>query len=421
LLITLPYGESNISFKLDLAYDIERLSHPDTLPAVDPSSELLRSLENSIKTESFFDLYGKAKRVTILISDLTRPGGSKILGALLSLIEREGTENREIKVVIATGMHRPATSEELKAHFGNELLSRWGFIQHDPRDSRFLKRVGLSNRGTSYEFSTHVVDADLVVAVGAVSLHYFAGFGGGRKLILPGVASEETILANHRLSLMDDPADGLSHGCEPGNLEGNPVHEDMINSIKFLKTQLFAINYICDDTGEIVFLNAGDMEASHREACEEYLKLFSIQLRKKYNCAVISAGGTPKDINLLQAHKAIRAISYALEDGALIFCAFECREGVGSQSYLDAFIDGPGGVIERVRDRYTLNSQTAISTLELIRRFRIFVKSELDKSIVERFGFSQWDIGKTQTMLEKYDVDSILISDNASIFLPVVD
>ncbi len=421
MLITLPYGEGNISFELGTKYDVARLARPARLPAVNLARELVRVLENPVKTESFFELYRKASRVTILISDLTRPGASKLLGVLLSLIEKEGMENREVKVVIATGMHRPATSEELEAHFGSKLLSRWSFIHHDPRNSKFLKRVGLSNRGTPYEFSTHVVNADLVVAIGAVSLHYFAGFGGGRKLILPGVASEETILANHRLSLMDDPADGLSYGCEPGNLDDNPVHEDMISSIRFLEAQLFAVNYICDDTGDIVFLNSGDIETSHREACREYLKLFSIRLRKKYRCAVISAGGAPKDINLLQAHKAIRAISYALEDGALIFCAFECREGVGSQSYFEAFSDGPEGVIEKVRERYTLNSQTAISTLELIGRFRIFIKSELEESVVERFGFNLWDPNDTQSILEKNGVNSILIAENASIFLSVVD
>ena len=421
MLITLPYGETSISFEIESKYDIERFSFPAQLHAVDLTGELVTSLEAPVGAESFFDLYSRARDITILISDLTRPGASKLLNGLLSLLEERGVGNRNVKIVIATGMHRPATKEELEAHFGGKLLSRWNFIQHEPRRSELIKRVGFSDRGTPYEFSTHVVDADLVVAVGAVSLHYFAGFGGGRKLILPGVASEETILSNHRLSLRDDPADGLSQGCFPGNLDGNPVHEDMINAISFLKARLFAINYICNDTGEVVFLNSGDIEASHREACREYLRLFSVRLKSRYKCAVISAGGYPKDINFLQAHKAIRAISHALEDGALIFCAFECREGVGSQSYLDAFADGLEGVIERVRSEYTLNSQTAISTLELVKRFQIYVKSELEESVVNRFGFNLWDPDQTQSILEKNGVRSILIADSAPIFLPVID
>jgi len=419
LKISLPYGRGEITLELPDFLSVTEIEPSVLSHDIDTSTLLRRAIDDPVGSEPLERLLDGAGSISVLISDITRSGSIDLLRELLSILRGYGVNEDRLNIILATGMHRHLSDDELAEHFGKDICEGWKIFQHDPRDRKMLVKVGESPRGTPYEFSRLVTDSDIAVVLGSISFHYFAGFGGGRKLLLPGVAGEETIISNHRLSLKADPAQGLNDGCKPGNLEGNPVHEDMLQGIRALKTRLFSINYIMGDDGGPVFINAGDIVESHREACNRYYQLFSFPIERKYRCAIISAGGHPKDINLLQAHKALRHVSFALEEGALIFAAVRCPEGVGSQSYLDAFSNGLDGVADRVREKYTLNSQTAVSTGELVRRFSIYVKSDLDESLVERFGFLNWVPEQTGSIIERYAEKDILVIRNASTLLPV--
>jgi nickel-dependent lactate racemase len=317
-------------------------------------------------------------------------------------------------------MHRGQSREELESHLGVPVMSRWNVIEHDALDNDSLAEVGITSTGNRCAFNRLIVESALVIGIGSVSYHYFAGFGGGRKLILPGVAGESTILANHRLSLQEDPAGGLSGGCRPGSLSGNPVHEDMQEGARLLPSPVFLINCIPGGGGGIAFLNAGGMVESHLEACRFLGKHFSIPLEKRYRAVIVSAGGYPKDINLLQSHKALRYASGALDDTGIMLVAASCSEGIGSPSYRDSFRHGREGVPDSVRSGYTLNAQTAISTWEMTGRFAIHLMSMLEDSDLSLFGFGRWNAGETAALLAGIRDEDILVIENGSTFLPVL-
>jgi len=416
---SLPYG--NGSYELDLpsrsGVRLVGNTFPDALRNIE--GELRGALEHPVGASPLERVIPRSGSVSILISDLTRGAATgRVLGLLLAYLEEHGAGSERVCIILATGTHRGHRREELESHLGAGTLSRWKVFEHDAADRSMLTDAGTTAAGTHCLFNRRAAESALVIALGTVSFHYFAGFGGARKLILPGIAGEGTILANHRLSLRKDPGEGLAAGCRPGNLDGNPVHEDMLAGARLLPARLFAVNLISDAAGNVVFLNAGELDGSHRAACGFLSTNFRVPLDRLYKAAIISAGGFPRDINLLQSHKALRQASYALEDGAVMLAAAACPEGIGSDSYLDAFRDGRHAVPDAVRKAYALNSQTAMSTYELVRCFSIYLKSELPDEAVTRFGFCPWKDGYSDYLLEGIADEDVIVLAHASQFLP---
>ena len=409
-------------FDLDLpARDGVRVAG-DSFPAPleDAERAFERAIEEPLGSSPLKKQIPRSGRVSVLISDLTRGASTaKLLGWLLRFLDEQGAGPGRVEVVLALGTHRAHSPAELDSHLGAETIGRWRVREHDANDASALVETGTTPAGTPCLFNRAVAESELVIALGTVSFHYFAGFGGARKLILPGIAGEETILANHRLSLKRDAGGGLSPGCRPGNLDGNPVHEDMLAGARLLGVRTFAINSVPDDTGGSLFVNAGELDASHRAACDFVSSAFRFPIDRLYRAVIISAGGYPKDINLLQSHKALRQASFALEEGGLLLAAAACSEGIGSDSYLGAFDGGRQTVPDAVRRRYTLNSQTAISTHELTARLSIYLKSMLPDGLTSRFGMCPWKDPYTEFLLDGIPDRDILVIAHAAQFLPM--
>ncbi len=192
----------------------------------------------------------------------------------------------------------------------------------------------------------------------------------------------------------------------------------MLAGARLLGARTFAVNSVSDASGSVLFVNAGELDASHRAACDFVSAHFRFSVDRLYPVVIVSAGGSPKDINLLQSHKSLRHASDALEEGGLLLAAAACPEGVGSDSYLAAFENGKRAVIDAVRRSYTLNSQTAISTCELATRFSIYLRSMLEDDLVERFGIFPWKSGYEKCLLEGVADEDILVIADGSRFLP---
>jgi nickel-dependent lactate racemase len=389
-------------------------------PLSDPERSCIEALEKPVGAPALRTIIPRSGSVSVLISDLTRGGSTgRMLAGLLGFLEAHGAGPERVSVVAALGMHRGFRRGELEAHIGADTVRRWKVIEHDARDDASLLDVGTTPAGTPCLFNRAVAESSLVIVFGAVSFHYFAGYGGARKLILPGVAGERTIVANHRLSLGTDPGAGLARGCRSGALDGNPVHEDMLAGARLLGARTFAVNSVSGAPGRVAFVNAGELDASHRAACDFVSAHFRFSVERLYRAVIVSAGGFPGDINLLQSHKALRHASNALEEGELLLAAAACPEGIGSDSYLAAFESGRHAVSDAVRKRYTRNSQTAISTCELTSRFSIYLRSTLSDDLVARFGLCPWKPGYEEYLLEGIAGEDILVIADASRFLPV--
>ncbi len=412
--IKLPYGDSEISVPLPggTVPEFADCAFPDPLPHATISIE--KALEKPEGCGSLSGLISASGRVAVLVSDLTRGRtAAAVLVPVLEYLDRHGAGPDRTTIYIASGMHRGQSPVEIEAQLGRFVTGRYRIVQHDARDSSTLVESGTTSFGTSCYFNREVAEAGLVVGVSAVSFHYFAGFGGGRKLILPGISGEETIMANHRRSLKDDPAEGLSDGCGPGVLDGNPVHEDMLEGASLIPAPVFMICAVGGAGGDPAFISAGDITTAHRIASTKLSDIFAIHPGRRRRIVIASAGGSPKDINLLQAHKAIRHASLAVEDGGLLLMAAACDEGVGSDSLAEDFSSGREAVPARVSERYTLNSQASMSIHQITGRIEVRLFSRLPDEILDNFGFGRWETGEVPSG------EALVISDAAS-FLPVV-
>lgn len=418
--IALPYGDSEIGIELPggMAPAVAGGTLPP--PLKDPERALEKVLAEPSGTERLGASLPGTGKVTVLVSDLTRGTAvGALLLHLLSLLEEAGAGPERVRVLLATGMHRGHSRDEMEKLLGASTVREYEVLQHDAKDPATCVETGKTSAGTPCSFNRAVVDSSLVIGLGMVGFHYFAGFGGGRKLILPGVASEGTILANHRLSLREDPAEGLAEGCMPGRLEGNPVHGDMLEGADTLDTPIFMVNVVRGAAGEPCFISAGDMRSSHLEAVEFLMERFTIPVERRYTAVIVSTGGYPSDMNLLQSHKALRNASYAVREGGLMLAAAECREGTGSDSLSNAFEEGRKGVVRRVEAEYTLNAQTAMSLLDLTARFSIYLRSSLGDGETARFGMQPWKDEYTGYLLEGMSPEEVLVIPHAASLLPV--
>ena len=416
--VSLPYGDS--IFDLDLAEGVreEGVIFPPRFP--DPKKELRAVLQSPVSSSTLKEILPADGRISILISDITRAGStSNILLGLLEYLQALGAGPDRVEVFLSMGVHRGHTGKELERHLGKEIMTRYKVHEHNAMDYDSMIDVGTTPAGTRCFFNERVVASRLVIGIGAISFHYFAGFGGSRKLVLPGIAAEKTIIANHRLSLLENPGEGLAEGCRPGNLDGNPVHEDMMAGAGLLPVPIFIINTVFDHDGNLVFVNSGDMNRSHQEAAAWYMNNFSFEIDRLYRVVVASPGGSPWDINLLQSHKAIRYASLAVDDGGLLLMAAACPEGIGSESYKAAFSRGRKNIPDMVNDKYTLNSQTAMSTYDVTGRIAVYIRSMIGDDELSRFGFCSWEEDYTRYFLEGTDPSDVLVIQNAASFLPV--
>jgi nickel-dependent lactate racemase len=419
--LSLPYDGCELEIDLPGRKDITVTGDSYPAPLPDLGAAVEESFSNPVHSAPLSDHIPSEGAISILVSDMTRGSAvGSVLRLLLQYLERNGAGPDRVGVFIATGMHREMGRSDLKLHLGADIFDRWDVRQHDATNSDLLIEVGTTSSGTPCSFNERVVDSALVIALGTISFHYFAGFGGARKLVLPGVAGERTILANHRLSLEKGGIDSLSEKCRPGNLDGNPVHRDMVEGAKLLPGTLFAVNIVPGANGTISYVNAGEIEASHIEACARYREGYTISLERTFGAVIVSAGGSPRDANLIQAHKALRNASYALSEGGVMLAALSCAGGVGSESYAAAFEGGRSGLEANLRKGYTLNAQTAVSTYGLTERYSIYLRTMMDDGDITRFGFCPWKEDYTSYLLEGIQDEDILFIRDSSSFLPEI-
>jgi len=358
--IKLPYGRETRAIRIPQQAHVEFLSPPNLTPIEDVAGRLASVCSEPIGTAPLADRVEAGRRVLILVSDLTRSQATEsMLPLLVEYLRSLGAESANIRVLVARGTHRKLNKAEREA-LKKPALAGVAIEEHDADNLDRMSALLLTSRGTPVRINNAVREADVVVVLSSISFHYFAGFGGGRKLILPGCADRNAILANHRLSLTDEQPATLHPRCRPAVLEGNPVHEDMLETVAALD-KLFVVNFFCDPVGELVYLNAGDIERAHVEACDAYRDVFEVRMKKRYGVLVLSAGGWPYDINLLQSHKALRHGSYAVRESGTILYFAECEEGIGSSSLEAALSQPKKEFLRAARERYDLNNQTAVS------------------------------------------------------------
>jgi len=381
--LSLRYGLDTRDVRLPVDTVTETVEPSVRPPLDDVDDALARAVGTPVGGTPLGERIDARTQVLVIVSDPTRGGTAQMLPSVVRALRTMGVDAARIRVLVARGTHRSLTTDE-KELLRSRDLKGIDVKEHDCDDTAHLSALVMTPSGTRVRVNRVVRDADLILLVSGVSFHYFAGFGGGRKLILPGCADRSAILANHRLALDPGPPVALHTGCRPGNLVGNPVHDDMIAALSAV-SETFAINYFCGPNGRPTFVNAGDAVVSHAEACDEY----AIEHRVSVSpCEVViaSCGGHPYDVNLLQAHKAILHAARAARPGATLLVFACCPEGVGSASLTRAMEMPRKKFLASAHKEYDLNNQTGISLLGLTAKFRIGMVSGLDGALLDHAG-----------------------------------
>ena len=385
--IDLAYGRNTVKF----TWDADQFAVIDPNVSSDQHTEqpltdfaVGEAFDSPIGSPPLDEIIDSDDSVLIVVSDATRPTGSAQLVNLLvrRLVQMRVSPSR-MAVIFATGIHRRVTDEEKRELLTPFIVQRLKIIDHDAYDPAKLTSFGQTESGVAVELSSALREYSRVIAIGGINFHYFVGFTGGRKSICPGLASAQTIEATHMLAL-DFDTGGRKRGVGTALLDGNAVHEEC-ERIAQLVNPAFGINAIVNPQKRAVDLFCGDWRAAHRAACEHYLDQHSIQIPAKRDVVVASCGGSPYDINLIQAHKALDMASYACNDGGTIVLLAECVDGLGRPDFMKWFDSADARALaDRLRTEYEVNGQTAWALLTKAERYRVYLISELPAEQVKR-------------------------------------
>jgi nickel-dependent lactate racemase len=386
----LPFGTGSLAFTPDFRFrfDVLQPRPGEESPGRGTPAELIQeALDHPLGTAPLAALERRGGRVAIVVPDATRAAGADlVLPPLLKGLLAAGVNRDTVTILVATGIHRPVTAGELRKILGPGVADSFPVVNHQADRDAAVVTVGRSSTGTAIRLNRLLVQAELKILLGAVGLHYFAGFTGGRKAVLPGLAHRETIFANHLKVL--GGTDGLRHpAVGPARLEGNPVHQEMLEAAEMAGID-FIVNTVLDDHGRVAEVFAGHLRQAHLAACERVRLTRTIDIDARRPLVVASAGGHPKDINMIQAHKAMEYAVAALEEGGVLLLAARCEEGPGHPDFFPWFAHRRDveQMASRLRSNYQVYGQTALALTAKARRFRVGLVSGMPGETVAAMG-----------------------------------
>ena len=383
--INLAYGKTFININFDSAkFDV--LGEARAEPAL-TDAEIGAKFDNPIDSPTIEEIVGSGESVLIVVPDATRQTASgQIVNLLVRRLIANGTMPFDIRIIFATGIHRRVTEAEQQMLLTPFIARRIKILHHNPRDLAQIVRLGETSNNIPIELNRALTEHDHVIVVGGISFHYFAGFTGGRKLICPGLASARTISATHKLAF-DCETKQTRNGVGTGILEGNAVHEAFMEVVKQLPPS-FSISTIVNEHGAAADIFCGDWISAHRTACDFYAARHTVEIAEKRDVVVVSCGGFPHDINLIQAHKALDAASNACADGGTIVLLAECPDGLGKKDFLSWFkAKNADDLAENLCAGYQVNGQTAWNLLRKTQKFNVKIITNLSEEEMRAMNF----------------------------------
>ncbi len=411
--LTLRYGKGTVLVQVPQAALLGTYKLDASESEIDAAAVVRRALAHPIASPRLHELARPGQQVVILCSDITRPCPTHILlPHIFQELSDADVPDEDVRIVIALGTHRPMSHPEILATFGEETVRRFRILQHDPND---VVKLGVTERGTPVEFFRPVVEADLRLALGNVEFHYFAGYSGGAKAIMPGCASIQAVAHNHAMMVQPE--------ASTGRLEGNPVREDLEEAVGFLPID-FLLNVVLDSDHRVVRAAAGDMHAAHRSLCSFLGQESCVAIPHKADIVLASAGGFPKDINLYQAHKSLEIAAGFVREGGIIILAAACNDGFGHPVFEAWFreTDSGAAILQRLQREFILGGHKAAAIASILASARVFLVSEIPASDVRMTGmlpFASCQKALDQAMNETESQPSIIFLPTASAIQPI--
>lgn len=419
--VLFPYGKEKIEYTFDsqLSYVLES-SIENYTPKKSEQELILEAMENPIGTKRLRELAKGKSNVVIIASDHTRPVPSKLIIPPMLKEIREGSPNAKITILIATGCHRYTTKDELVAKFGEEIVENENIYIHDCDEREKLVNIGTLPSGGECEINKIAYDADLLVSEGFIEPHFFAGYSGGRKSVLPGVCGRSTVLANHCSEFIDN------ENARTGVLEGNPIHKDMMWASK--KANLaYIVNVVLNGDKRVIYATAGDSETAHKQGTDFLASLCGA----KAHCAdvvITTNGGYPLDQNVYQAVKGMTAAEATVKKNGVIIMMAKSNDGIGGDHFYHQLADEKDinktmsvflsrGRGETVPDQW----QTQI-LLRVLMHANVVYISEMPDDVVEKMHMIPAHsideaLEKARALLNKKQLDIVAIPDGVSVII----
>jgi nickel-dependent lactate racemase len=387
----LAYGKTRLPVRVE-----GDLLLPREAPAIaDEPRAIFDALENPIGTPPLRQIVHPGERVAIVVNDITRLTRTDLLlPPIVQTLNAAGVPDRDIFIVFALGIHRRQNDDERRLIVGDEIFGRIRCFDHISTDDANLIEIGVTSFGNRVEINRQVWEADRIILTGEIIYHLIAGYSGGRKSLVPGVAGSSTTTFNHRMIFNPD--------CCVGKLDGNPAHEDLLEACRMADPDFIA-NVVLSPEGRLIRVVAGHYDLAHREGCRTVDQMLRANIEEPYDLVVASAGGFPLDIDLRQAHKGLENACHALRAcGTILFFA-ECAGGAGIQSFED--------YVRRYRDEFEMQAalgrefvvggHKAYWVARLGRLYRVYLVSSLDPEFVRRCHFHPVPPGTHQEVLDQ--------------------
>ncbi len=371
--VWLPYGKTDVCVRVPARNLLGTIEPVERQGAPDAKAEVERALKEPLPVGSrrLSEIAKSESKVAIVVDDVTRKSPSEVmLLPVLAELNLAGVKDENITIIFGCGTHRAVKPEEAAMLLGAETCKRVKTISHDCR-AQDLVNVGTTKTHGNKVFVNRVfAEADVRVLLGDVGFHYYAGYGGGRKSVLPAVCSEETIKHNHAML--------LHANAKSGNLADNPVHQDMTEAAKLAKVD-FIVNVVENKKGEVVKVFAGDLELAFAEAVKLVDEMYRITVDRRADILVVSAGGYPADMNLYQAYKALDNALDSVKRGGVIILVAECLEGHGNQVFYDWMtrLGDLKNVEREIKRNFVMGGHKAYYLLKALQNHQIILVSSL--------------------------------------------
>lgn len=381
--VKFPYGKEKIchTFGGELCAVLEP-SINEYAPDADGAELVRRAMAAPIGSQKLSELARGKKKVVIIASDHTRPVPSKLIIPPMLAQIRAGSPDAEITILIATGCHRGTTKDELTQKFGEEIVKTEKIHIHDCDDRDMLVNIGTLPSGGQCEINRLAYEADLLVSEGFIEPHFFAGFSGGRKSVLPGVAGRKTVLANHCSEFIDHPR------ARTGILEGNPIHADMLWAAKTAKLA-YIVNVVLDSEKNVIYAVAGEPEAAHKQGTDFLFSLCGAKAVES-DIVITTNGGYPLDQNVYQAVKGMTAAEATVKKGGVIIMLARSGDGIGGDHFYHQLADEPDirktmrEFLSRGRDETVPDQWQTQILLRILGHARVIYVSEMPDDVVEK-------------------------------------
>ncbi|MGD0406141.1 MAG: nickel-dependent lactate racemase [Candidatus Bathyarchaeia archaeon] len=369
--VWLPYGKTDVCVRVPARNLLGTIEPKERQGAVDAKAEVERALKEPIGSKRLSEIAKPESKVAIVVDDATRKAPSEVmLLPVLAELNAAGVKDENVTVIFGCGTHRAVKPEEAAELLGLEVLKRVKTISHDCRAQDLVYVGTTKTHGNKVYVNRVFAEADVKVLLGDVGFHYYAGYGGGRKSVLPAVSGEETIKHNHAMLLHANARTGI--------LEDNPVHRDMTEAARLAKVD-FIVNVVENKKGEIVKAFAGDLEQAFMEAVKLVDEMYRITVDRRADILVVSAGGHPADMNLYQAYKALDNALDAVKRGGVIILVAECPEGHGNQVFYDWMtrLGDLKNVEHEVKRNFVMGGHKAYYLLKALQNHQIILVSSL--------------------------------------------